>query len=268
MLTSATSGIPVLSDQDGPAVEIINPTARSGLVIVCEHAADFIPESLGGLGLSTAARSSHVAWDPGARDVALALSGALDAVLVAARVSRLVYDCNRPPHAQGAMPEKSEVFDIPGNRALTEEQARARVREVYDVFSSKLAAVIQGKLAGNAPVAMVTIHSFTPVFFGKQRNVEIGVLFDADDRLARLVLEKGRRLSMCTLHENQPYGPQDGVTHTLVRHGLGNGIPNVMIEIRNDLIATREGVKSVAEFLARTLATALESLGDPQEADD
>lgn len=265
MQKGTASGIPVLSDDDGSAVEIINPNARSGLALVCEHASNFIPQSLDNLGLGDAALTSHVAWDPGARDVALGLSAALDAVLVAARVSRLVYDCNRPPDAPGAMPTKSEVFDIPGNCALTHDQRHARISEVYDVFSGALTGVIKGKLSGSAPVSLVTIHSFTPVYFGQRRAVEIGVLFDDDDRLGRCLLERAAKSSYA-VRANEPYGPDDGVTHTLVRHGLKNRIPNVMIEIRNDLISAKDDVDRVTAFLGETLTLALDDVSGAQKA--
>ena len=73
------------------AVEIVNRDGAGPVLLLCEHASRHIPQRYGGLGLDADAARSHAAWDPGARDLALELSQALDAPLVAARVSRLVY---------------------------------------------------------------------------------------------------------------------------------------------------------------------------------
>ena len=89
-----------------------NTNGSSSIVIVCEHASSDIPASFNSLGVSQEARKSHAAWDPGALAVAIRLSEQLDAALIAGAVSRLVYDCNRPPDAPDAMPSKSEIFDI------------------------------------------------------------------------------------------------------------------------------------------------------------
>ncbi len=86
------------------------------VLLVCEHASQRLPERIGSLGLSPDALSSHIAWDPGALAVCRLLSAALDATLVYQRFSRLVYDCNRPPEAESAMPQTSEIFAIPGNQ--------------------------------------------------------------------------------------------------------------------------------------------------------
>ena len=58
---------------------------------------------------------------------------------------------------------------------------------------------------------------------------------------------------------NEPYGPEDGVTHTLKLHGLSNGVLNVMIEIRNDLVATPEACETVGAMLHGLIA---EAIGD------
>ncbi len=101
-------------------VAVTNPAGRSDIVLVCEHASRSIPAELNGLGASQDTLQSHAAWDIGAAAVAEAMSAQLDAPLVASRISRLVYDCNRPPDAVDAMPEQSEIHAIPGNRHLSE----------------------------------------------------------------------------------------------------------------------------------------------------
>lgn len=246
------------SDDRSDAVEVINPQGAGGVVLLCEHASNHIPARYDGLGLAADARDSHVAWDPGARAVALRLSRALDAPLVAGAVSRLVYDCNRPPEAAGAMPAKSELFEVPGNRDLTPEQRAERVETVYRPFGAAVAAVLADRKARGMATALVTIHSFTPVYFGKPRETEIGILHDSDSSMADAMLESAaQHLPQRRIARNDPYGPEDGVTHSLKLYGLANKLPNVMIEIRNDLLADEAGIAAMSEEVMTLLAPAL-----------
>ncbi len=247
----------ILSAPDGAAFETVNPDGSSAVLLVCEHASKHIPASLDNLGLDAQTANSHVAWDPGALSVAKHLSAMLDAVLIAATVSRLVYDCNRPPEAAGAMPAKSEIFPIAGNQNIPPEEKAARISEIYVPFTNAIQNVISARADAGRTTVIVTIHSFTPIYFGEKRKVELGVLHDQDATLADAMLAIP---STMEVHRNQPYGPQDGVTHTLKLHALPNGLLNVMIEIRNDLIATDADQKKVADELSGMITKALDAL--------
>lgn len=238
-------------------VETINAEGAGPVVLVCEHASNFIPPEFANLGLADDAFTSHIAWDPGAREVALDLSALLDAPLVAQRVSRLLYDCNRPPHAPDAIPARSEVYDVPGNVGLTKEGRAARVARFYRPFESTLSDCLDERAQRLGPPVLVTIHSFTPVYTGISREVEIGILHDRDSRLADLLLSSLETGSFYKVRRNEPYGPQHGVMHTLVTHAQPRGLHNVMIEIRNDLIAEREQQRRMAELLAEHLSLAV-----------
>jgi len=100
----------------------------------------------------------------------------------------------------------------------------------------------------------VTLHSFTPLYHGAQRLTEIGVLHDADTRLADAMLVTAGHHTKMRVARNDPYGPQDGVTHTLKEHGAGH--LNVMLEVRNDLIATPDTQRAMARMIAVWLVEA------------
>ena len=236
-------------------VEVSRSAARSRIVLVCEHASFYIPETLDGLGASSAARHSHAAWDPGAMAVAELMSRELDACLVASNVSRLVYDCNRPPEAPDAMPVRSEVFEVPGNVGLTDEEKQARISRYYTPFRQALTA----EIARRTDPVLVTIHSFVPVYNGERRDVEIGILHDRDSVLADAMLRAADQSYV--VRRNAPYGPQDGVTHTLKEHAIKHGYLNVMIEVRNDLVADEAGQTAIAKSLTAWVRQALETLG-------
>lgn len=242
----------VQSDFDRPVFEVANASGTSPIVLICEHASAYIPERFDNLGLSGDVLTSHVAWDPGALAVARGMSRDLDAVLIASRISRLVYDCNRPPGHPGAMPARSEVFDIPGNQEVSEAERRVRHDAYYLPFRDAVAQAVRGV---RNPI-IVTVHSFTPVYHGETREVEIGILHDRDSRVADAMLACGPAHTPHIVRRNEPYGPVDGVTHTVAEHATPRGYPNVMIEVRNDLIATTEAQAEMAGQLSAWMTQA------------
>jgi predicted N-formylglutamate amidohydrolase len=248
-----------------PATDVVSVRRRDGggvPVFICEHASNRFPDRFGTLGLTAEERLSHIAWDPGALSLAEALSARFDAPLVAAEVSRLLYDCNRPPEHPGAIAVRSEVTDIPGNAALDAAGRAARTEAIYRPFRAAADALLDERAASRRACAVVTIHSFTPTYLGRPRAVEIGILHDEDARLADALLHAvptdggGYRIA-----RNEPYGPADGVTHSLAIYGIRRGLPNVMIEVRNDLLATPDGARRVADTLDAMLRRALPAIG-------
>lgn len=249
----------VLSETEGDCVAVERPDGRSPVLVICEHASRSVPVRFGNLGLSEEALSSHIAWDPGALAVARGLSASLDATLVYQRFSRLIYDCNRPPDAPAAMPAASEIYAIPGNQHLDAAERQARTEALYLPFHQRIRDLIRSRTARGLASVIVTIHSFTPVYDGKRRDVELGILHDADDRLASRMLDLAAEAPLYRTERNQPYGPADGVTHTLKLHGLENGFKNVMIEVRNDLIVDDVGQGVMADYLAGLIQRSLEA---------
>ncbi|MGB0900910.1 N-formylglutamate amidohydrolase [Halocynthiibacter sp.] len=241
----------------GEVVRISNAEGAGNVVVICEHASARIPDVLNGLGLSHANRQAHAVWDPGALVVAEHIARTLDAPLISAGVSRLVYDLNRPPDASGAMPATSELIDVPGNEDLTQGDRDLRTQLVYDPFCMAVHELLDQRKERGQATAIITMHSFTPVYYGEGRPTEIGILHDKDTRLADAMLAQPtpRRTD-----RNMPYGPEDGVTHSLQIYGIDRGLPNVMIEVRNDLLGSDADCITLAEELLAMLRPALNQL--------
>lgn len=250
------------TESDGEPVAIENAKGRSEILLVCEHASRRLPQRYGSLGLSEEALSSHIAWDPGALAVAQLMSRQLDATLIYQRFSRLVYDCNRPPESPAAMRDVSEIFRIPGNENLSEAEKSLRTTSLYLPFQGAIREEIRTRRAGGLETVLVTVHSFTPVYFGQRRAVEIGILHDMDSRLADAMLRSAANTDLYRVERNEPYGAADGVTHTLEVHALPAGLLNVMIEIRNDLIADEAGQDVAADFLGGLLRESIDALNE------
>lgn len=244
-------------DEGSPAI-LHNEEGASPIVLVCEHASNVIPSALGKLGLTAEDLQRHIAWDIGAEATARTISQMLDAPLVLQRYSRLVYDCNRPPEAESAMPELSEVFEIPGNRNLHPEAKLARTREIYRPFHRAIEDLLDQRAARGLLTILVSVHSFTPVYKGKPRDFDVGFLFDRDNWLANFMF---KAFPPDRARLNEPYGPKDGVMHLLNLHAAPRGLKHVMIEIRNDEITNQTGQNTWAHRLTVPLAQAANIIG-------
>lgn len=259
-MCSNNFGEGLLGAEDGLPFEVFNDDGSSEIVLICEHASKRIPSALGNLGLSETELASHVSWDPGALALAKALSVSLDAPLIAARFSRLVYDCNRPPEVESAMPSETEVCPIPGNIYISAKQRNARVEEIYKVFHQSISEVITNRAKHDKPSVVVSIHTFTPVFFGKPRYVDFGYLFSKNDQLAKVMLKNSPEDFPYRIRLNEPYGPKDGVLHTIDLHSSDGTFPHAMIEIRNDLLADQTGLHAVHDLISQVLQVSVGQL--------
>jgi len=238
--------------------EVVTVTNRQGAgpcLLVCDHASNRMPEGYGTLGLPETELENHTAWDPGALAVAGHMAGLLDAPLVASNVSRLVIDCNRAADAANLIPETAEGQPVPGNAGLDAAERAHRLRAFHAPFHAAIDEVLRARRFA----AVVSVHSFTPVFFGVARPWDLGLLHDDDSRIADAMLA-GLAGEGLTLGRNQPYSPADGVYYTLARHGTSRGLAAAMIEIRNDRIRDPRDVRRWAEMLAAALREALGSL--------
>ena len=235
-----------------------------GVVVICEHASNASAAPWGDLG-APGIWGEHVAWDIGALGLARGLAQLLapdcgGAVLVHAPLSRLIFDLNRAPDHPNAMPDRSELRDIPANRDLSPAERLARTQAIFTPFHATLAAEVAGLVALGRRPALIAVHSFTPVYHGLPRAVEFGVIHDDDQALTHAVIEAAEGSGLVT-RLNEPYSAAGDVTHTIRLHAVPLRLPNTMLEVRNDLIATEASQAAMADRLAPILAAALRDAG-------
>jgi len=222
----------LLTEQDPPAFELVNPNGRSKTVLICDHASNRIPLRLGDLGLGPEPLMDHIAWDPGAASVARILSEQLDAPLVLSAYSRLVIDCNRPLASSESIAEESAGAEVPGNRGLTSSQRRQRVDEVFSPYHRAVGALLDARLGRSN--RLLSIHSFTANLNGVRRPWPIGVANRQDRRLADCLIRALQENAIGPVGDNEPYGIEDAYDYSLPNHGERRGIAHAMIEIRQD----------------------------------
>jgi predicted N-formylglutamate amidohydrolase len=230
-----------------------NEAGRSPFLLTGDHYGRLIPRRLGDLGLSENELKRHIAWDVGIAGVAERLSDHLGAHLIAQRYSRLVIDCNRPPHVASSIPLISEATTIPGNEGLSREAAGVRRREIFDPYHGAIAAAIDRRRDSGLPTVLLALHSFTPVYAGIKRPWHIGALYHRDTTLPPLLLVALRKEADLVVGDNEPYAVSDETDYTIPVHGEARGLINTGIEIRQDLIADQAGERQWAERLARVL---------------
>jgi predicted N-formylglutamate amidohydrolase len=246
----------LLAADEPPPVRVLRPEGRSDFVLVADHAGRAIPRALGRLGLPDSELARHIAWDIGIAAVTEALSELLDATAVLQTYSRLVIDCNRAPGHPTSIPTISELTRIPGNEGLSTADREMRQREIFDPYHAAIAQSLDARQAAGQRTILVAMHSFTPVFKGLARRVEIGVLYHHETPLSQLMLDLLRGEGDLVVGANEPYAITDDSDYTIPVHGEGRGLAHAEIEVRQDLIAEAAGQAEWARRMARLFGEA------------
>jgi len=244
------------------AYQAYNEQKPARLLFLCDHASNAVPGNLKLLGLSEADFARHIAYDIGAAELTRALADLWQAPALLACWSRLVVDLNRGNDDPTVVMKLSDGRVIPGNRDLDRKGVQDRIRQFHTPYHAAIATKIRDALSAGIVPILVSMHSFTPLWRGHKRPWHIGVLWDRDGRLALPLLERLRREPDITVGDNEPYSGELE-NDTLYRHGTMNGLPHVLIEVRQDLIADEKGVEHWARRLKPILADAIEAMGTP-----
>lgn len=191
-------------------------TGSPSVVITAEHAGRTVPAAYRHLFESPAARAaldSHRGWDPGSLEIAEAMADRMGAPLVVQRVTRLLVECNRSIGHHQLWSDFS--------RDLSGDEKERVLRDVWYPHRDAVRTAITSRQPGL--VVHVGVHSFTPVWRGRRRSTDIGILFDpsraAEAHLAlawQRALQRDPATSGLTVHRNRPYrGWTDGLVTAL-----------------------------------------------------
>jgi predicted N-formylglutamate amidohydrolase len=243
---------------DFEPVERIEGRLDAGVLVLCDHARNAFPAEYGTLGLPAEALERHIAYDIGAAWLTRRLAARLGAPAVLSTFSRLLIDPNRGADDPTLVMRYSDGAIVPGNARIDAAEISRRTETYWRPYRNAVAATAGAMAAAGREPAIVSMHSFTPVWRGFARPWKAGVLYDSDDRLARAVLRELAQegLAAHEIGDNEPYsGGLPGDTIDAV--ATAKGWRNALIEVRQDLIATREAAEAWGDRLARLLAKAL-----------
>jgi predicted N-formylglutamate amidohydrolase len=241
MINNKQSQRKLLSSQEPDPVGIHNHIMDSPWLFLCEHACNMIPLSLNMLGLSQREINRHIGWDIGILDVAKGITDRLNAPLFFQHYSRLVIDCNRPLASPDLIPVKSENTVIIGNRELSSGEREKRINEIWKPYQEEIRKHLETRIVQKT--MLVAMHSFTPVFQGKSRPWHIGLLYNRVPTMAQALKEILCKYdNSLNIGMNNPYTVSDDDDYTIPVFGEEMGLPHVLVEIRQDLINTKENL--------------------------
>ncbi len=243
--------------EDAP-YEYIRGGLNKGLVILCDHASNHIPEHYEHLGLPPGQFERHIAYDIGAADVVRQLAVSLGVPALLSRHSRLLIDLNRGADDPTMIMKLSDGAVIPGNRNISRQETQRRIAKYYTPYHDKIDQLLDRGIQMGKPPAILSVHSFTPLWKDVPRPWHATILWDKDARLSEPMLKALRAEKGIVTDDNVPYsGELKG--DCMNQHGTGRGLAHALIEIRQDLINTPEGAREWASRLSAMMRDILKS---------
>jgi predicted N-formylglutamate amidohydrolase len=251
-----------MSDATKPYEYLPGPET-SPLIFLCDHASNAVPSGYGTLGLDPVQFDRHIAWDIGAGDLTRALAADFNAPAFLGIWSRLLIDLNRGPEDPTLVMKLSDGAIIPGNATADDAEIASRLARFHAPYHSALKAAIDARVSQGISPALISMHSFTPVWRTTPRPWHVGILWDRDDRISTPLIKAFQAMPGLVVGDNEPYtGALEG--DTLWTHGTSRGLPHVLIEIRQDLISDPDGVARTARLVTDALHAALAEAGLPR----
>lgn len=211
------------------AYSVVSGLPDAPIFLTCEHASDRFPAPWGLEGSDIRLHGTHWSYDLGAREIASELARTLDATAVLAEFSRLVVDPNREETSDTLFRDMADGEPIALNVGLGAEEREARIVRLYRPFHE---AVDRALGLCSAPT-LLSIHTFTPLYEGSPRAMEVGVLWNREDELAeRMALHLER--AGFVVARNEPWSGKDGLIYSAERHADRHGRAALELEVRQD----------------------------------
>lgn len=219
----------IASTEHAEAYEVL-AGADPSLLLICEHASDRLPAPWAWPETDSWITNTHWASDLGARDLTRELSANLRAPAILSRFTRLLIDPNRPPDAPMLLRGEAEGRVIQLNQRIDPRDRERRLADYYRPYHRR----IDSALRDNPRAALLSVHTFTPLYEGQARSLEIGVLFDRSpalgERFAAELSARGWRTAL-----NEPYSGIEGFAFSPEEHGARHQRPALELEVRQDL---------------------------------
>lgn len=230
--------------------EVIAGNEHAPVFLTCEHASERVPAPWRLSERDARLFGTHWAYDLGAAEMTRELAHELEAPAVLSHFTRLLVDPNRPEDADTLFRTHADGLVIELNRAIDPDERERRLRDFYRPYHR---AVDRGLARTRCPIALA-VHTFTPLYEGTPRPMELGVLFDEEVELAESMAEALRAAGFIVAM-NLPYSGRDGLMYSVERHALAHGRRPIEIEVRQDLATHPNQRRRVVQALAEWART-------------
>ncbi|MFZ5957249.1 N-formylglutamate amidohydrolase [Pseudomonas knackmussii] len=251
MSQSVTIDVNEIAYYAGDAVSVTPGDENADIVLLCEHGGGRIPAAWNNLGLPEAFLATHFCQDLGSRELTLSVAKKLGATGIVSNYSRLFLDYNRKKYDPGCIRVDMGGIPIPGNINLSEAERDIRERIARHPVESAVADWVEGKIS--RAKAIISIHSFSPLWDNDFRSCEVGVMWKGDDGLPLRLINAIGQQDVFRVDDNEPYSFKENDWFTLDRHGISVGVPNAYIEVRNDLIQSDGLVDKMSDVLVKAI---------------
>src|SRR5262249_56195734 len=117
-------------------------------------------------------------------------------------------------------------------------------------YLEAMEACLARRLAAGVATVLIAIHSFTPIYLGKARPWQVGIVFDEEACMANALIIGLTADPALTVGVNEPYAPADLVYDTVSRHANPHALFAAMVEIHDEKNAVKAGQEARAGLVA------------------
>ena len=252
---------------------ITQKNTQSPILLTCEHASTYIPETYANLGLTEEdLKHAKDLFDPGALDTVHAMNQTINGTAVHPNFSRLVIDPNRrlntkvednntfhaPALKTTMLSERNGeevMIDIPGNRVPDlKKEGEHRWNTYVKPYVEALQTLIDEILEASGVVYMFSIHSFYPVYNGDVRSIDIDVIHEHNPLAADIISQLQQ--TDFIIAENKPwsFADIDGGIKPLIEKG---NVHIMVFDINGRCLQNQEGVQLLADTLTNAISHAI-----------
>ncbi len=197
------------------------------VILSCEHAGNIIPEHYKYLfDQEPEVLETHKGWDLGAWELAQFLGTHLNAPLYGCHTTRLLIEANRSL-------DNPQLFSTYSSELSSPEKERL-IETIYHSYRNQVKEFIN---TAAKPVLHLSIHTFTPIWNGVERPVDIGILFDPEKELEKkfsTLLKSALEIHLPNkkIKLNEPYrGTDDGFTTELRKQFPSSHYAGIELEV-------------------------------------
>ncbi|MBD3224892.1 MAG: N-formylglutamate amidohydrolase [Caldithrix sp.] len=213
----------------------MNRNRSIGLLISCEHAGMDVPQKYTPLFAGhKSILHTHRGYDLGALLLAKHMAKALNGTLFYTPITRLLVDVNRSLRRRTLFSEYT--------KPLATWDKQSILNTYYHPYRERVHQAIKNKVNEDGQVLHIAVHSFTPVWKGAKRDVDIGLLYNPQRGIEKSCAVSWRKEILrlqpqWKVRMNQPYrGKPGGLCATMRREWGDSSYAGFELEINQNFV--------------------------------